>query len=182
MKNATLHIITLFVGVALATVQDLSAKTIYTWIDQHGVVHLTENPPPENGRLKSAIEYSPQSERLSSDTPTQQTTQIETGAIDAAVKKAEQLRQIAESAKREAAEAQAESAAADRRLYEVKTRIARNRQLLRRNKALVERLEAESISAKTQAIAATQKADQAEKNADQAEDQALKLMNQSDSL
>ena len=41
---------------------ELSADKLYTWTDEKGNVHITENPPPKNAKTKDVMTYQPQTE------------------------------------------------------------------------------------------------------------------------
>jgi hypothetical protein len=41
---------------------DLSADKLYTWTDEKGNLHITENPPPKNAKTKDVMTYQPQTE------------------------------------------------------------------------------------------------------------------------
>ena len=57
----------LFVGITLTvflfTASSLMADKVYTWKDENGNLHITEQPPPKNARVKNVIQYKPQSEK-----------------------------------------------------------------------------------------------------------------------
>jgi len=41
---------------------ELSADRLYTWTDEKGNLHITENPPPKNIKTKDVVTYQPQTE------------------------------------------------------------------------------------------------------------------------
>jgi hypothetical protein len=41
---------------------ELSADKLYTWTDEKGNVHITEHPPPKNGKTMDVMTYQPQTE------------------------------------------------------------------------------------------------------------------------
>ena len=49
-----------------------SADRLYTWKDKNGVTHISEEPPPENARLKDVIDYKPDATPLRQQIPTDQ--------------------------------------------------------------------------------------------------------------
>ena len=57
----------LLVGVTLTvfffTAAGLMADKVYTWTDENGNLHITEQPPPQNARVKNVLQYKPESEK-----------------------------------------------------------------------------------------------------------------------
>jgi len=41
---------------------ELSADKLYTWTDEKGNVHITEDPPPKNAKTVDVMTYQPQTE------------------------------------------------------------------------------------------------------------------------
>jgi hypothetical protein len=41
---------------------ELSADKLYTWTDEKGILHITEQPPPKTARTKDVMTYQPQTE------------------------------------------------------------------------------------------------------------------------
>jgi IgA-specific serine endopeptidase len=40
---------------------ELAADTVYTWTDENGNLHITQDPPPKKAELKESMDYQPQS-------------------------------------------------------------------------------------------------------------------------
>ena len=38
---------------------DLAADTVYTWTDENGNLHITQDPPPKKAELKETMDYQP---------------------------------------------------------------------------------------------------------------------------
>jgi coenzyme F420-reducing hydrogenase alpha subunit len=38
----------------------LAADTVYTWTDENGKLHITQDPPPKKAKLKDKMDYEPQ--------------------------------------------------------------------------------------------------------------------------
>ena len=54
--------------VATLAVFGVSAQTMYKWVDEKGVTHFSENPPPDGNKSAQKIEVKPiQSDRAPSD-------------------------------------------------------------------------------------------------------------------
>ena len=41
---------------------ELSADKLYTWTDEKGNVHITQDPPPKNAKTTKVMTYQPQTE------------------------------------------------------------------------------------------------------------------------
>lgn len=39
---------------------ELAADTVYTWTDENGKLHITQDPPPKRAKLKDTMDYEPQ--------------------------------------------------------------------------------------------------------------------------
>jgi hypothetical protein len=39
---------------------DLAADKVYTWTDENGKLHITQEPPPQKAKLKDTMDYQPQ--------------------------------------------------------------------------------------------------------------------------
>lgn len=102
MKTGYTFVLALLV---LLVGQSLSAKTIYTWTDKDGHIHITDRQPPKGALIKDEFSYQPEfhEELPEIDQPQDQ------GKIDRekseALKKAGVERRKAEEAKRLAEEA-----------------------------------------------------------------------------
>lgn len=62
MKRIILTL-TLALCIAISSAADLGAQRLYTWTDDHGVIHITDDPPPQNARVKDVTAYSDRSPR-----------------------------------------------------------------------------------------------------------------------
>jgi hypothetical protein len=38
---------------------ELTADTVYTWTDENGKLHITQDPPPKKAKLKETMDYQP---------------------------------------------------------------------------------------------------------------------------
>jgi hypothetical protein len=91
---------------------DLRAAEVYTWTDEKGNLHITQDPPPKKAKLKDTIIYEPQSAVKELETERRQKTADEAAAekqnSDELLKaraEAEQARKDAETAAAKAEEA-----------------------------------------------------------------------------
>ena len=149
-------------------VYDISAQKLYTWTDAQGVIHITEDPPPQNASRESVTVYPPKS--------TQQ--------IDAIERKKQQLRQdykqfekrqAARQAEIEAREAQQRAQEAIQKVQqeteenqEYVRRLSSTQQKRRQFRKKIERIKNETEAAQAEAKKAEEEADAAVKKADQA--------------
>jgi len=69
MKNGFIFILFIML---IFTAQNTLAKTLYTWTDKDGVVHITETKPPADARNAEKNNYRTQPKTKSSKTPDQQ--------------------------------------------------------------------------------------------------------------
>ena len=44
-------------SIFIASVCHLEAQQIYTWTDENGVTHITDQPPPKEARVEDVIQY-----------------------------------------------------------------------------------------------------------------------------
>jgi hypothetical protein len=49
------------IGIILSFVMtaELAADTVYTWTDENGKLHITQDPPPKKAKLKDKMDYQP---------------------------------------------------------------------------------------------------------------------------
>ncbi|MGD9044593.1 MAG: DUF4124 domain-containing protein [Desulfobacterales bacterium] len=44
---------------SLVMTAELAADTVYTWTDENGKLHITQEPPPKKAKLKDKMDYEP---------------------------------------------------------------------------------------------------------------------------
>lgn len=91
---------------------ELVADTVYTWTDENGKLHITQDPPPQKAKLKDTIEYEPQpakvdleSKRLPETRTAAELQKQRTDEVLEARAQAEKAREAAEIAAAKAEEA-----------------------------------------------------------------------------
>lgn len=52
----------MFLGLLFFVTPNLSADKLYTWTDENGNLHITEDPPPKNAKTNDVMTYRPQTE------------------------------------------------------------------------------------------------------------------------
>jgi len=138
---------------------NLVAQQIYTWIDENGVTHITDTPPPPEAELEDIVEYKEKSaqEREAIDRKIQQQRQRfeRQDKIDAA-QRAEVEARKAEKRARTAVE-QARKQTQDNQDY---IRKLSNRKWKRRKfKKRIKRLQLENEAAQSEAEALVEQAE-----------------------
>ena len=104
MKYFSIGITTLLI---FLVVSDLGADKLYTWTDEHGNLHITEKPPPENATLKNVMNYQPEPEKEVLESQHRQETSVRDAFREEQIQKSRQARMDADKAKKEADQARA---------------------------------------------------------------------------
>jgi len=162
-------IATCMVIISLGIVSPSGAQKLYTWTDENGVLHITDQPPPKKARVEDVMTYK---ER----TPEE---------LEAIQRRKEQLRrQLDQDLQREKAreaqlnaqeaaeEAQEAKEQADKEYEENKAYIDRlsNRKWKRKQfRQKIDRLKKETEESYAEAESAAQRAEEARKKAEEAE-------------
>lgn len=155
------------IGVILSFVMtaELAADTVYTWTDEKGNLHITQEPPPNKAKIKETMDYQPQPAQADLESDDRK----EIGA-EAELKKQE-LDEI-QKARAEAEKAQKEADRA-RGIAEETTRMAREySESKNRNKVMLQTYEFQMEKAIEDAKAAEERARIAEEKAINAEKKA----------
>lgn len=153
-----------------------AAEKVYTWIDEKGVTHITETPPPPDARLKDVLEYTPQTEEEIERVRDQQLQSQEKRAEAALIKAAEDAQRFAQEAKQVASSAESEARAAEQRAAEFKRKVGNNIRRKQLNRSTILRLESEARKAREKASQASRNAAEAEKRAQEAQKRVDKLL------
>jgi hypothetical protein len=155
-----------------AATADLQADEVYTWTDENGNLHITQDPPPQKAKLKDTIIYQPQSAAEYLETKRRQKA-----ADEAAVEKQKsdeilKARAKAEQARKDAETAAAKAEEAARMAKEYIETHNRNQYMRRVYQYQMEKAAEDAKAAQERAKVAEQKAIEAEKKASLAEEQA----------
>jgi hypothetical protein len=152
-------------------------ESIYTWTDQHGVIHMTNKQPPKGVTVEDRIDYLPQPDVSQ---PTVQ-SRIQTEESSEELKRAQALavreRQKATTARREAQSAieQAEQQVKDATAYYEKVK---NKALKRKSLRIkIEKQFEAADNAKLRAEQLNLLAIEAERSAKEAEEKVQRLRN-----
>lgn len=52
-------LIGIWVILSFVMTAELTADTVYTWTDENGKLHITQDPPPKKAKLKETMDYQP---------------------------------------------------------------------------------------------------------------------------
>ena len=145
------------------------AGKIYTWVDEKGVTHITETPPPTGGKLDNVMEYQPQTPAQESEIQDKlqgMRNQSEKESLLAAVERA---KREADEAQKKANETQARIAQEQAELEEYKKKFANTTDRKRRFRFEIQRREMQVLDAKEAALRAAQDARNAERRVAEAQ-------------
>ncbi len=143
------------------------AQKLYTWTDDNGVMHITDQPPPQKAQIKDVMTYTKR-------TPEEmESIQRRKDQLRHSLKQDHQLEQAREAqlkAQDAAEEAQAAKEKADKEYEENKAYIDKlsNRKWKRKKfRKKIERLQQETEASYAEAQKAAEQAQEAKKKADQ---------------
>jgi septal ring factor EnvC (AmiA/AmiB activator) len=158
--------------IAMAGASDLGAQKLYTWTDDQGVAHITDNPPPQNAKVENITVYPAR-------TPQE---------IDAVERQKQQLREKnkqfeeSEAARLATIESQKAQERAREAMQKVQEQTQYNQEYIRRLSSTkdkrkqfrkkIERIKNETETAQAEAKAAEQEAEAAAQKAQQAAGEA----------
>jgi len=107
MHRAIIYIIT---AMFLFSAHAVMAKTLYTWTDKDGVVHITATKPPAGAQQTDKLTYKPKPNNETSEIETQKINQQRAWMLEQdARRKAQRLRREADNAQKAMDEAIAEA-------------------------------------------------------------------------
>ena len=150
---------------------ELQSAEVYTWTDENGNLHITQDPPPKKAKLKETMTYQPQPAIKVEETERRQKALDE--AADEKLKSAELQKARAEAAqtRKEAEIAAAKAEEAARMAKEYIETHNRNQYMRRAYKYQMEKAAADAKAAQERARLAEQRAIEAEKKARLAQEQ-----------
>jgi hypothetical protein len=151
---------------------DLRAAEVYTWTDENGNLHITQEPPPKKAKLKDTIIYQPQSAVKDSEAERRQKVGDEAAAEKQKTDELLKARAEAEQARREAEIAAGKAEEAARMAKEYIETHNRNQYMRRAYQYQMEKAADEAKAAQERAKLAGERAIEAEKKARLAEEQA----------
>ena len=156
----------------LAASADLRAAEVYTWTDENGNLHITQDPPPKKATLKDTMTYQPQSAVKDLETERRQKAGDEAAAAKQNSDELLKARAEAEQARKEAEIAAAKAEEAARMAKEYIETHNRNQYMRRAYQFQMEKAAEDAKAAQERAKVAEERAIEAEKKARLAEEQA----------
>ena len=167
-----ISIIAIFVIILL--VSNLNAAKVYTWTDKKGNLHISEEPPPGNAKVKDVIDYKPKADKEAEASGTPPEEGHDGPLIKRRQQEARSAREQAKEAAREAQAAQTKANQAVKKANEYINTHNRNQYMRRVHKYEMRKVAEDAKKAQEQARVATEKAHTAEKRAQAVEEQAQK--------
>ena len=165
-----------FIGVVIAGLfvafADLRAAEVYTWTDENGNLHITQDPPPKKAKLKDTVIYEPQSAAKILENERRQKEASEAAAERQKSDEVLKARAEADQARKDAETAAAKAEEAARMAKEYIETHNRNQYMRRVYQYQMEKAAEDAKAAQERAKAAEQRAIEAEKKASLAEEQA----------
>ena len=166
----------LLIGVLIAGLfaasAELRAAEVYTWTDEAGNLHITQDPPPKKATLKETMTYQPQSAIKDLETERRQRPGDEAAAEKQKSDELLKARAEAEQARKEAEIAAAKAEEAARMAKEYIETHNRNQYMRRAYQYQMEKAAEDAKAAQERAKIAEERAIEAEKKAERAEEQA----------
>jgi hypothetical protein len=153
---------------ALQPAVDISAKSVYTWTDSDGALHITDRPPPKNANLRDTIKHlaAPANPLPEDEGPREL---LEEPPADAGEQQEYQaLKAMANEARKEALEARSRAEEAALNQKEYLNKVGRNKKMRRRNRYNLDKGAEYVKSTEEQARRAEQIASEAESKAEAA--------------
>ena len=92
----------IWITLSFVMAADLAADKVYTWTDENGKMHITQDPPPKKAKLKETMDYQPQPVKADLESEDRKETGAETELKKQTSDEARKTRAEAEKAKKEA--------------------------------------------------------------------------------
>ncbi len=158
-------IITIGCLMAISGVGHLYAQQIYTWIDENGVVHITDQAPPKNARVADVIKYkektAQEQDAIERQIEKQRKRNERQDKIDAAQRAAVEAREAEKRAQEAVAGARQETLENQEYVKKLSNRRWKRRKFRKR----IERLKIETEATQAEAEAVVQQAEEAAQKA-----------------
>lgn len=152
---------------------ELAADKVYTWTDENGNLHITQDPPPKKAKLKETMDYQPQPAKADLERERRKEIGTEAELKKQTVDEAQKARAEAEKAKKEAEIARGIAEKVTRMAKEYSESNNRNKVMQQTYEYQMEKAIEEAKAAEERARIAEEKAINAEKKAKLAEEQAI---------
>jgi hypothetical protein len=149
----------------------LTADTVYTWTDENGNLHITQDPPPKEAKLKETMDHQPPPVKAGLESERRKEIGTEAEHKKQKPDEAQQARAEAEKAKKAAGIARGIAEEATRMAKEYSESNNRNQYMQKTYEYQMEEAVEDAKAAEERARAAEEKAIDAEKKAKLAEEQ-----------
>lgn len=166
--------LTMVILIGLFGASHLSAQKLYTWTDENGVTHITDQPPPKRAKLQNVITYT---EETPEETEAIQRRKKELRKEldqEEKIEKAQQAEIRARKAEEEANQAMKKTEQEIAEKQEYIRRLSSTRDKRKQFRKRIERLKKEAEAAQANAQSAVQKAQEAAAEATAAAEEARK--------
>lgn len=166
--------LTLVIVICLLGASHLSAQKLYTWTDENGVTHITDQPPPKRAKVLNVMRYTEETPKETDSIQRRKKEFRRKLDREEKIEKAQQAEIRAREAEEEANKAmkQAEAEIAEKQEYI--RRLSTTRDKRKQFRKRIERLKKEAEAAQANAQSAVQKAQEASQEAKAAAEQARK--------
>jgi hypothetical protein len=165
VKFATLTIVCL---ITLSAAPHLDAQKIYTWTDENGLTHITDQPPPDQARVQDVIKYkekTPQEQAaIEREMESLRRSNERQDNIDAAQRAKAAAREAEKQAQEAVDKARKEAQENQEYVRRLSNRSWKRRQFRKR----IERIKVETEATQAEAAAEVQRAEEAAQKARQA--------------
>jgi IgA-specific serine endopeptidase len=151
---------------------ELAADKVYTWTDENGKLHITQEPPPKKAKLKDTMDYQPQPAKADLESARRQEIGAEAERKKQKSDEVRKARVEAEKAKKAAEIARGKAEEATRMAKEYSESNNRNQYMQQAYEYQMEQAIEDAKAAEEQASIAQEKAINAEKKAELAQEQA----------
>jgi hypothetical protein len=153
---------------------ELAADKVYTWTDENGNLHITQEPPPKKAKIKETMDYEPQPRKTDLESKRRKEIGAETELRKQTSDEAQKARAEAEKARKEAEIASGIAEEVARMAKEYSESENRNKVMQQTYKYQMEEAVEDAKAAEERARIAEEKAIAAEKKAELAEKQATR--------
>jgi len=169
-----LNIILTAVFLLLFLISPAVAQQIYTWTDEKGVLHMTNEPPPKNVEVDNVIPYKERSPAEERRIQRQQASQQQTHTKRRQQDELETVRRRARQAEEEAQEAILKADKVYQESLQTVDKFNKSRRKRKQFRKQIQRAKDEADAAQAEAKAAVERAEQAAEEVREAEKEARK--------
>jgi hypothetical protein len=163
----------MWVILSFVVTAELAADKVYTWTDENGNLHITQEPPPKKAKLKETMDYQPQPAKADLESERRKEIGAEAELRKQPSDEAQKARAEAEKARKEAEIARGVAEEVTRMAREYSESKNRNKVMQQTYEYQMQKAIEDANAAEERARIAEEKAIDAEKKAKLAEEQAI---------